>query len=319
MVKDALIPIRRLWARGTPATRYMAMNSYHSDPTHAGGAPVTTQTRVHDIEGSSCGEFLRRARERRRLTLQEIAQSTKIPLRHLNALERDDFDALPSGMYRRAEVRAYADAVGLDRGVALARLDRALEPEMPRPVSEPPPRFASGRVRALIAAGVAVTTGVILLAMWGRQPASGDIASPTAPVPTAASSVVPAPYIPNHVLVATSGSAVELASASPDRRIEPASVPSESNAEPPMEPSDATTAAASRLEPQLTVITEPAGARVTVNGVGWGITPVTIRYLEPGAKRVRVTMDGYRAEERSVHVGAVGPAATLRIPLQNAD
>ena len=99
------------------------MNSLPSDPTQAAGTAVTTHTRVHDTAGISCGEFLRRARERRRLTLQQIAQSTKIPLRHLDALERDEFEALPSGMYRRAEVRAYADAVGLDskRCAGLAR------------------------------------------------------------------------------------------------------------------------------------------------------------------------------------------------------
>ena len=82
-------------------------------------------------DGVSCGELLRRARERRGLALQQIAQETKIPLRHLWALERDDFDALPGGLYRRAEVRAYAAAVGLDPAVALACLDRALEPPTP--------------------------------------------------------------------------------------------------------------------------------------------------------------------------------------------
>lgn len=70
------------------------------------------------------------------------------------------------------------------------------------------------------------------------------------------------------------------------------------------------------LEPQLTVITEPAGARVTVDGIGWGNTPVTIRHLAPGTKRVRVTRDGYRAEERLIQVEAGGRSTTLRIPIK---
>ena len=194
------------------------MNSLPSDPTQAAGTAVTMHTRVHDTAGISCGEFLRRARERRRLTLQQIAQSTKIPLRHLDALERDEFEALPSGMYRRAEVRAYADAVGLDRSVALASLDRTLEQAMPSTASVPPPTFTSGRTRVLIAASMAVTAGAIALAMWARQPGAGDITSLAAPVSPPASSVVRAPHAPNHVLVATSGSTVELASAPPRRR-----------------------------------------------------------------------------------------------------
>jgi hypothetical protein len=57
---------------------------------------------------------------------------------------------------------------------------------------------------------------------------------------------------------------------------------------------------------------------VTVDGIGRGITPVTIRYLAPGTKRVRVTREGYLAEEQFTEIGA-GPAKVLRIGLRNAD
>jgi hypothetical protein len=50
----------------------------------------------------------------------------------------------------------------------------------------------------------------------------------------------------------------------------------------------------------LVIRTEPDGARVTVNGIGWGESPITIRNLEPGEQHIRVTMDGYTATERSV-------------------
>ena len=57
----------------------------------------------------------------------------------------------------------------------------------------------------------------------------------------------------------------------------------------------------------LVVITQPEGARVTINGVGWGMTPLTIGHLPPGAKRVRVTKPGYRSEERVVAKDRSGP------------
>src|SRR6188768_1223692 len=79
------------------------------------------------------GELLRRARNGRGLTLEQIANETRIPRRHLEALERDNLAAVPAGFYRRAEIRAYARAVNLDQRVALAELDRAeAVPETPR-------------------------------------------------------------------------------------------------------------------------------------------------------------------------------------------
>ena len=39
----------------------------------------------------------------------------------------------------------------------------------------------------------------------------------------------------------------------------------------------------------MMVMSTPTGARVTVDGIGWGETPVTIRHLPPGQKVVRLT------------------------------
>jgi len=53
---------------------------------------------------------------------------------------------------------------------------------------------------------------------------------------------------------------------------------------------------------ELVITSEPPGARVTVDGIGWGVTPVTVRHLPPGTKRIRVTKDGYSSEEREARV-----------------
>ena len=67
-------------------------------------------------------------------------------------------------------------------------------------------------------------------------------------------------------------------------------------------------------EPTRLVITsDPAGARVTVDGVGWGVTPLTIRHLPPGDRIVRVTKDGFLAREQRVRVeGSASVRLTLR-------
>lgn len=60
------------------------------------------------------GPGLRRERERRGISLQQIADQTKISAWFFAALERNDLSRWPSGIFRRAFVRAYAEVVGLD-------------------------------------------------------------------------------------------------------------------------------------------------------------------------------------------------------------
>jgi cytoskeletal protein RodZ len=60
------------------------------------------------------GSRLREARERRGITLRQIANATKISVGVLDALERNDISRLPGGIFGRAFVRSYAVEVGLD-------------------------------------------------------------------------------------------------------------------------------------------------------------------------------------------------------------
>src|SRR5213080_2122012 len=65
----------------------------------------------------SVGDFggrLRDARERRGVSLRQIANATKISVAVLEALERNDIARLPGGIFGRAFVRSYAVEVGLD-------------------------------------------------------------------------------------------------------------------------------------------------------------------------------------------------------------
>jgi cytoskeleton protein RodZ len=60
------------------------------------------------------GEDLRRERESRGIALETITDSTKISSRHLTALEQDQFERLPGGVFNKGIVRGYARVVGLD-------------------------------------------------------------------------------------------------------------------------------------------------------------------------------------------------------------
>jgi transcriptional regulator with XRE-family HTH domain len=61
----------------------------------------------------SFGSRLRYERERRQIALRSIAESTKISVPLLEALERDDVSRWPSGIFRKSFIRSYAEAVGL--------------------------------------------------------------------------------------------------------------------------------------------------------------------------------------------------------------
>ena len=69
---------------------------------------------VADRTYGGFGGKLRDARERRGISLRQIANATKISVAALEALERNDISRLPGGIFSRAFVRSYATEVGLD-------------------------------------------------------------------------------------------------------------------------------------------------------------------------------------------------------------
>jgi transcriptional regulator with XRE-family HTH domain len=60
------------------------------------------------------GERLRHERERRQISLDSIAASSKVSVALFKGLERDDLSRWPTGIFRRSFMRSYATAVGLD-------------------------------------------------------------------------------------------------------------------------------------------------------------------------------------------------------------
>jgi len=73
----------------------------------------------------SLGARLKREREQRKITLDEISLSTKIGTRFLLAIEEEHFDQLPGGIFNKGFVRAYARSVGVDEAQAVADYELA--------------------------------------------------------------------------------------------------------------------------------------------------------------------------------------------------
>jgi cytoskeletal protein RodZ len=73
------------------------------------------------------GDKLRELRESRDVTLEELSESTKIGKRYLQALERNDFGALPGGVFAKGYIRTCAEYLGVDPEPLLADYRRERE------------------------------------------------------------------------------------------------------------------------------------------------------------------------------------------------
>jgi len=77
---------------------------------------------------TSIGELLRRERVSRNLDLEQISRETKISSRLLQAIEAEQFEKLPGGVFTKSFVRQYARYLGLDEEELVGELERLLEP-----------------------------------------------------------------------------------------------------------------------------------------------------------------------------------------------
>lgn len=63
-------------------------------------------------------------RQKTGLSLEQIAESTKISIYFLRAIEEEDFSRLPGGIFDRSYIRQYADAIGIDAAEVLEEYQR---------------------------------------------------------------------------------------------------------------------------------------------------------------------------------------------------
>jgi cytoskeleton protein RodZ len=150
------------------------------------------------------GDRLRREREMRGITLDEITESTKISRRHLEALEGEHFDQLPGGVFNKGFVRAYARFLGIDEDQAVADYSAANndqpEPEnkFPLEIHEEPKRELNPRRSKIpLVFAVAALAGVLVgYGFWTKskphssaavetQPPASTVNEPMAPAPQA--------------------------------------------------------------------------------------------------------------------------------------
>ena len=159
-----------------------------------------------DRASGDFGGKLREARERRGVSLRQIANATKIAVSVLEALERNDISRLPGGIFGRAFVRSYAIEVGLDPETTIQEFIAQFPNDsvtVGHPASHPvedhqaveSDRRMAGTFLWLILVSVPVAGAVLYFATAGRRdaPAEPPSAEVTTPAPESRPAVDPPP------------------------------------------------------------------------------------------------------------------------------
>ena len=159
------------------------------------------------------GGKLRQARERRGISLRQIAASTKISVGALEALERNDVSKLPGGIFSRAFVRSYASEVGLEPDETVREFLELFEQQQAEetavrqpPLSDEESQFESaqrmaGVVLKLVLVAIPLVITILYFTLRSRSSApppapavpveQPDVAQPSSP--SAPPATVPAP------------------------------------------------------------------------------------------------------------------------------
>jgi cytoskeletal protein RodZ len=165
---------------------------------------MTEHDEVEEVRFVPIGERLRHAREAKAMSLEDVANRTRIPIRHLIHIEQEDWEALPAVTYAIGFARNYANVVGLDGADIASELrDTIGGPRRRAPAAEyyepadparVPPRALA--IAALIIAVVLVAAYLIWRNTLVDESASIPVTEAPAPapaaVPRAASPAAPA-------------------------------------------------------------------------------------------------------------------------------
>jgi cytoskeleton protein RodZ len=148
------------------------------------------------------GERLRAAREEKGLSLEDIAAQTRIPQRHLEAIEASEWDKLPAPTYTTGFAKSYASAIGLDRAEIGEQLRAELGGQRPMTAVEvfEPADPARTMPKWLVFGGIAAVILLVVVMSWlNRRSLDQSDEAPTntpaavATAPTAAPAATPAP------------------------------------------------------------------------------------------------------------------------------
>lgn len=161
------------------------------DDAAIGGAETYAPTLQ---SGADIGQALKAIREFRGLTVEEVAEATRVRRTYLADIEAMRLDRLPSRPFTIGYIRAYADALGLDGEAAVERF-KAEEPDLDEPLHAPigVTEVGDPRVAAIIAGVVVIVVAIIIWNIAQRAMNANAPPPPTASAKAAAQALAQPP------------------------------------------------------------------------------------------------------------------------------
>lgn len=103
----------------------------------------------------SIGTILKTTREKKNIPLEQISQITKIPLIYLQAIEHEQYQLLPQGIFAKGFLKSYADTVGVDSNEILD-IFKALNNEKQPSKQIDQPKADSAQAKTFIIIGFSI-------------------------------------------------------------------------------------------------------------------------------------------------------------------
>lgn len=139
-------------------------------------------TRCLLISMAPLGRYLSGLREERGLSIEEVARVTRVASCYLNALEHEDFAALPASVFTRGYIRAYCQALGVPADDALTRYSASVDAVItPATVAQRAAKTSDAKARSrgtllmsfVLLVGFGLALSVMALFLQSGRPESG--------------------------------------------------------------------------------------------------------------------------------------------------
>jgi cytoskeletal protein RodZ len=144
------------------------------------------------------GDYLKNKREAQNITLEEVAQATRIRRTILEAIENNHYDLIPPKVFTQGFIKSYASYLGLDENDVIKRYHELMESletknDTDEPVQEQPPQPFITPGRLLVLGIVCIVALTIWLLSRNPQQEDDTVSNNTLPITSTSSSSVTSP------------------------------------------------------------------------------------------------------------------------------
>jgi cytoskeletal protein RodZ len=245
---------------------------------------------------SNFGPSFKRAREAKGISLDHIASETRISTRFLLAIENEEFNLLPGGIFNRGFVRAFAEKVGLDPDQAVADYERLVKVQEPPEAAVATPLEAKGKGLFYPLAIACLVVVIVIFYLVTKE--TSNTAQTASPLPTASASTVAQPTVTS--------------TPNPPTPVDPVPAAPPAPLAPPTTPPEVTSAAP---EPQPPVATVALRIDVEITETTWIKVAADGTTVDPGEVLEQGTTRHFTAQN-SIYL-SVGNAGGIALKIND--